>query len=130
MTLARRWLTRAWPARPVNPAAVAVAAVGTPALEGLWETDLDLRSGHFGPTSWCRTWTEWLGQLRRDAPEQVYLIADAAGERRVHRVLGAHDLRETPSHPHGFAFLKYYRHEHGASVAVSFALEAVASAAD
>ncbi|AFZ68710.1 hypothetical protein [Deinococcus peraridilitoris] len=124
MTITWRWLNRRW--RSPAPAALAQTE---PAL-GTWEADLDIHHGHFGPTSWSRSWTEWQGLMRRDQPTQIFLVAETYGERRLQAILDPADVQPSQLPSQGFACLKYYRHHNGTSVAVSFAVETLNRRAD
>lgn len=96
----------------------------------MWEADLDIEHGHFGPVSWNRSWSEWQKNLQRDQPIQVFLVAETYGERRLQAILRPEDIQPATLAADGFACLKYYRHRHGASVAVCLAVETLKHLAD
>ena len=117
MTHPTALLERLWPTRAER-------------WRGAFEDDLDLQFGHFGPTVWCASWEEWRARVRRDAPRQAFLVAGRGGARRVLGEWKGAELTAPPAAQGHFPRLKYYHAQAGWTVAVCFALERQAEAAD
>lgn len=124
MTITRRLLNRPWR----SPVSTPIPET-EPAL-GVWEADLDIHHGHFGPVSWSSSWAQWQESLRRDQPTNVFLVAETYGERRLLAILKPEEIQPSTLAADGFACLKYYRYQHGASVAVCLAIETLKRFAD